>query len=107
MVGEKIEPQVKEAKHKGTASAPSTEVKNSALPSVVQARAPGERLMDTAPPGTYKATCIRGGPFEGNYVINGSYCVLYIQLSLVIFTKYRYFQCAGRQANNRQNCLPL
>lgn len=108
MVGKKIEPQVKEAKHKGTASVPSTEVKNSALSSMVQARAPGERLMDTAPPGTYKATFIRGGPFEGNYVINGSYyCVLYIQLSLVIFTKYCYFQCAVRQANNRQNCLPL
>lgn len=76
MVGKKIELQVKEAKPKGTASVPNTEVKNSAVSSMVKARAPGERLMDTAPPGTYKATFIRGGPFEGNYVINGSHYVL-------------------------------
>lgn len=67
---------MKEAKHKSTESVPSTEVKNSAVSSLVKAGAPGERLMDTAPPGSYKVTFFRGGPFEGNYVINGSYYVL-------------------------------
>lgn len=46
---------MKEAKHKGTDSVPSTEVKNSAVSSMVKAGAPGERLMDTAPPGTLQS----------------------------------------------------
>lgn len=55
MLAKKMQWQVKDAKHKGTDSVPSTEVKNSAASSMVKAEAPGERLKDTAPPGTLQS----------------------------------------------------
>lgn len=72
---------MKEARHKGahTALVPNTEVKNSAVSSTVWARAPGIAwLMHTSPPGAYKTTFARGGPFEGKQMINGNYYVLNI-----------------------------